>query len=560
LSGSDISGEREGSERPESLEELRDAYEDQLLLVGIGRSLIEEKDPNRLLGLILDACRRITGADAGTIFLCEENDKGPVLRFKHSHSASGDTAYEEYTMPRDERSIAGYVSITGRGLNIPDAYFLDPDLPYRFNPGYDRSTGYRTRSMLVVPMRDHAGAVIGVIQLINAKEHAGSAGSEGPVDSREAEGVLLRSPEDFETKVFPFKARYVELLEAVANQAAIALENSRMIKVIEEQFEAFVRASISAIESRDPATSGHSARVSRLAVALMAAVDSDKEGIYAPCSFGPSELREIEYAGLLHDFGKVYIDERIFTKAKKLFERDYDCLVLRLKFLYRSLELRFARREFDAIRSGRPEEANAIDAESVQALRSLMETLYLIDILNEPRETEVDPKEELDRLIASAPPPELLADLDGSPLPLVTEDERANLSIRRGSLNDKERVIIQSHVQYTEAFVSRIPWPTGLGGIPEYCAKHHEMLDGSGYPRGLTGDRIPLQARMLAVADIYDALAARDRPYKKALPPDAVRRILEDEAGRGRLDAELVRIFYRDECWRAGENGADGQG
>jgi len=176
-----------------------------------------------------------------------------------------------------------------------------------------------------------------------------------------------------------------------------------------------------------------------------------------------------------------------------------------------------------------------------------------VNILNEPRETDTDPKEELDRLLASAPPPEYLADLDGTPLPLVTEEERANLSIRRGSLNEKERFIIQSHVQYTEAFVSRIPWPKELAGIPEFCAKHHEMLDGSGYPRGLKAGRIPLQARILAISDVYDALAARDRPYKKALPPDAVRRILEDEAARGRLDAELVRIFYRDECWRAGE-------
>jgi HD-GYP domain-containing protein (c-di-GMP phosphodiesterase class II) len=534
-------------DRPESLEELQDAYEDQLLLVGIGRSLLEEKESGALLGLILDACRRITGADAGTIFLCEEGEKGPALRFKHSRSASGGASYEEFVMPRDERSIAGYVSVTGRGLNIPDVYLLDHELPYRFNQGYDRSTGYRTKSMLVVPMKDHGGEVIGVIQLINSKEHSGSEGPD------EADSVLLRSPEDYDTLVFPFKPRYVELLEAVANQAAIALENSRMIKAIEEQFESFVRASISAVESRDPATSGHSTRVSHLALALMEAVDRDKDGAYRACSFGPAERKEMEYAGLLHDFGKVYIDGRIFTKAKKLFDRDYDCLVMRLKFLYRSLELRSARRGMDALLEGRPEEAGRIEAESSDALRSLMETLDLVHLLNEPRETDTDPGAELDRLISCGPSPELRADLDGSPLPLITDEERRNLSIRRGSLNEEERRVIQSHVEYTEGFVSKIPWPPELADIPEYCAKHHEMLDGSGYPRGLKGDHIPLQARMLAVADVYDALAARDRPYKKALPPDAVRRILEEEASRGRLDPELVRVFYRDECWRAGQ-------
>ncbi len=312
-----------------------------------------------------------------------------------------------------------------------------------------------------------------------------------------------------------------------------------------------MRASISAVESRDPATSGHSSRVSRTALALMAAVDEDRRGAYAACSFGPAERKAIEYAGLLHDFGKVYIDGRIFTKAKKLFERDYDCLVLRLKFLYRSLELRYARRGMDAMRDGRPAEAERLEEECARALRALMQTLDLVHILNEPRETETDPGEEIARLLAESPGPELRADLDGSPLPLLTEEEIACLSIRRGSLNAEERRAIQSHVEYTEAFVSRIPWPPELAGIPEFCAKHHEMLDGSGYPRGLRGDRIPLQARMLAVADVYDALSARDRPYKKALPPDAVRRILEEDAGRGKLDAELVRIFYAAECWRA---------
>jgi len=530
-----------------SLDELRDAYADQLLLVGIGRNLIKEKDPHVLLSLILDACRRITGADAGTIFLCEDGDRGPMLRFKHAHSALGGSSYEEFTMPRDERSIAGYVAVTGVGLNIADAYALDPSLPYRFNPGYDRSSGYCTKSLLAVPMRNLKDEIIGVIQLINSKERPDASSPE------QADSVLLRTPEDYESLVFPFKPRYAQLLEAVANQAAIALENSRMIQEIAEMFDSFVRASIIAIESRDPATSGHSFRVAQLALALMAAVHEDREGAYAACFFGPAELRTVEYAGLLHDFGKVYIDGRIFTKAKKLFERDYDCLVLRLKYLYRTVELQRARRGLDAERDGEPGSGESLARECARALDWITKTLELVRVLDEPRETEFDPAEEIGRLLDAAPLPELLADLDGSPVRPLTDEERSNLSIRRGSLNPEERRIIQSHVEYTEAFVSRIPWPPELAEIPEYCAKHHEMLDGSGYPQGLKGDRIPLQARMLAVADVYDALAARDRPYKKALPPDAVRRILEEEARIGRLDAELVRLFYTYECWRSGD-------
>ncbi|MBL8967969.1 MAG: GAF domain-containing protein [Spirochaetaceae bacterium] len=538
-----------------SLAELMDAYEDQRLLVGIGRDLITEKEPMRLLGLILDACRRITGADAGSIFLCETGDRGPLLRFKHSHTFSRDFAYEEFTMPRDERSIAGYVSLTGQVVNLPDVYEIDPALPYRFNRGYDVASGYRTKSMLVVPMRDHRGEIVGVIQLINSKETEAAAEAEAKAapGTEIADFVRLETAEDFELRVAPFKRRYENLMEAVANQAAIALENALMVKRIEEQFEAFVHASISAIESRDPATSGHSERVARCAVALMKATDEEKAGRYGACSFGPADRTELEYAGLLHDFGKGYLDPRVFTKAKKLFERDYDCLVMRLKYLRSRAELAFARREADALREGRRGEAERDREDSGRIADALLEALDLVAVLNEPRETEADPEEAIGRLMAAAPPEELARDVDGSPLPLLTEEERRDLSIRRGTLNAEERRIIESHVRYTSAFVNRIPWPPELRGVPEYCAKHHEMLDGSGYPDGLRGDRIPLQARMLAVADIYDALAARDRPYKKALPFEVVRRIMEDEASRGRLDAELVRLFFERDCWKASE-------
>lgn len=533
--------------------ELRDAYEDQRLLVEIGRELIVEKDQDRLLSRILDACRGITGADAGSIFLCEHGERGPLLRFKHAKTFSRPLAYEEFTMPRDERSIAGYVSLSGRPLNVPDVYELDPYLPFRFNASYDRSSGYRTKSMLVVPMLGLKGEVIGVIQLINSKESPAAEAAEtaeAAFGRETADSVLLAGPDDFERLVFPFKKRYEGLMEAVANQAAIALENARMVRRLAEQFESFVRASVAAVESLDPATSGHSERVARSAVALMAAVDAEKGGRYGACSFGAEERLELEYAGLLHDFGKVYIDPRIFTKAKKLFERDYDCLVWRLKYSGARTELACARREAEALRLGRGEEALRERREAERAKAAVLSALGLVSALNEPEATEGSPEERLALLLAAAPPASL--DLDGSPLPLLTEAERRDLSIRRGTLNEEERRLIQDHVRYTHAFVSRITWPPELAGIPEYCAKHHEMLDGSGYPGALKADRIPLQARMLAIADVYDALAARDRPYKKALPLETVRSIMEEETGRGRLDEELLRLFFERRCWEDG--------
>ncbi len=546
----------EDSEESPTDAELRDAFADQLILVEIGRDLIAEKDPDLLLGRILDACRAITGADAGSIFLCEAGERGPLLRFKHAHTFSRPSTLEEFAIPRDERSIAGYVSLSGEVLNIADAYALPADRPYRFNAGYDAASGYRTKSMLVAPMRGRRGDIIGVIQLINSKE---TAEAQTRCRGRDiADSVRLETPEDFERKVVPFARRYEALILAVANQAAIALENARMVRSIEEQFASFVRASIAAIESRDPATSGHSERVARLATALMRAVDAEREGRYAACSFGKEELLELEYAGLLHDFGKVYLDPRIFAKAKKLFDRDFDCLLWRLKYLGVRTELSFTRREAAALEQGRPLEAANAREKAAEAVRRLIEALDLVRALNEPREMNTDPSATIERLLALAPLPESAADIDGTPLPLLTEEERRNFAILRGTLNDEERRAIQDHVRYTSLFVERIPWPPELAGIPEFCAKHHELLDGSGYPEGLKADRIPLQARMLTIADIYDALAARDRPYKKALPFDTVKRILMEEADCGRLDGELVRLFYAHECWRAAGAWRDG--
>lgn len=555
--------EAEGTSRPPekpcrqgaqelSSSELLDSYEDQRLLVEIGKSLIAERDRDALLHLILDAARRITGADEGLLFLCESGENGPFLRLQDARNASRRGSLpKDYCLPCDEKSAAGYVSQRGETLNLAAIDPGDPRLPVGFAAGYDLATGYRSRSALVVPMKNRAGKVVGVIQLVNAKENPAAERERIETGLEIADDVLLTTPEDFQTKVVPFKQRYVALMEAVASQAAMALENALMIRRINDQFEAFVHASVAAIESRDPATSGHSERVAALATALMVATDRENGGRYENCAFGPTELLELKYAALLHDFGKVYLDERIFTKAKKLYKDEYDRLVLRIKYLIRSVELDGARRGLEALRERRDEAMDEVERETGERVKALLDALELLPSLIEPREHAEDCSQILNHLLQASPPPEIARDIDGSPLPLLTEDECRSLSISRGSLNAEEYEAIKRHVEYTTSFVSRIPWPPELAGIPEYCAKHHERLDGSGYPAGLLGERIPLQARMLTIADVYDALSARDRPYKKALPFEAVRNIMFDEAKRGRLDQELVRIFFRDGCWRA---------
>ncbi len=527
---------------------LLDMKHDQEDLINIGRALSIEKDPDHLFRLILMLSKKITGADAGSIYIVEElRDGGKQLRFKYSHTFSKDLPYEEFVMPLNKNSIAGYVAVTGTILNIPDVYGLSRSDPVAFNSSFDREHNYRSRSMLVIPMRNHHDEIIGVIQLINSKE---DDSGNSRVTGNEAFEIVLSTPEDFTAKVVPFASRYESLMEAVAGQAAIAIENNRMMKQIQEQFEEFVKASVTAIESRDAATSGHSFRVAELCKQMALAVNAEEDGFFRDVQFSEMAIKELEYAALLHDFGKVYIDLAIFQKSKKLFPKEFENLMLRFDYLYRCVELRFLMEEnrlLQKARGGADVSAgfDKINAERTSRLERIRAIKATLAALNEPTVTTNDPEdvvrkvhEELDALDCFDP--------DGNPIPVITDSDQINLEIRRGSLNPLERKEIESHVVHTYNFVSRIPWPPEYRNIPEIALKHHEKPDGTGYPAGISGDAdIPIQARMMAVADVYDALAATDRPYKKPVPLEKTLSILEDEARNKKLDAELVGLFIR---------------
>ncbi|MCF7927937.1 MAG: GAF domain-containing protein [Spirochaetales bacterium] len=527
---------------------ITDNVQDQEALINIGKSLSSEKDPDTLLRSILYMSKQITGADAGSIFLVEDDQPESKqvtsrhLRFAYSNTFSLDLSYESFTMPLNTGSIAGYVAVTGNPLNIPDVYKLTEEDPVSFNQSFDIKTGYRTKSMLVVPMRNHLDDIIGVIQLINSKERLGKHEDSG----NEAYQVQLETSEDFDTLVVPFDSRYESLMEAIAGQAAVAIENSRLIKQIEQQFEEFVKASVTAIESRDPATSGHSFRVAGMCLALAHEVNNAREGQFRDVFFSDQQLKELEYAALLHDYGKVYIDPSIFLKARKLFDCDYNILMWRLKYLYRSLEVEYSRRIIELQRgegtSGARASTSSLVGERDKRLEELSSIMNELSRLNEPTVSDADPLEEISK-IRSGEKRYTACDLDGSPVPILTDREAVNLSIRRGSLNEEERKVIQSHVEHTYSFVSKIPWPEQYRHIPEIARKHHEFLDGSGYPLGLSGkDQIPPAARIMTIADLFDALAASDRPYKKALPFERILEILHEEAGAGKIDEDLVDL------------------
>ena len=493
----------------------------------IGAALSAERDIDRLLALILSKSRHITSADAGSLYLVEKGvreGEPDVLKFVLPQNDSVTVAFPESRIPLDETSIAGYVALKGTPVNVADAYELPAGTPYRISRSFDTKSGYRTKSMMVVPMRDHQGVIIGVIQLINKKR-----------DST----ALLKPSSVVERVVVSFNELDLELVMSLASQAAVALVNTRLIKDIKALFESFVQASVTAIESRDPTTSGHSGRVAELTVGLARKIDESSSGLFAPVRFSRDQIQEIRYASLLHDFGKVGVREKVLVKAKKLFFGEMLALRQRFGVIKRTVEAEYLRAKVACLeRGGGRDELAAIEADHVRHQAEIDVALDVIAKSNEPTV--------LDGTTASALlelPSRSYMDVDGVLRPYITANELESLSIRRGSLSEGERIEIESHVTHTFKFLSQIPWTGEFARVPEIAFAHHEKLDGTGYPRRLQAVDIPLQSRMMTISDIFDALVAWDRPYKKAVPVEKALDILDDEAKHGKLDPDLLRVF-----------------
>ncbi len=502
-------------------------------LVEIARSLTTERDLDKLLPLILEKARFVTGADAGSIYVVEGDDPDPArrtLRFKTSQNDS--IAYEskEFTLPISNRSITGSVALSKQLLAIPDVYDLPPGTPYGFDRSFDQRMGYRSKSMLVAPMVSAQGEIIGVLQLINRKREP---------------RAKLRSEADVEHQVLSFDDRSEELLGSLAAQAGIAIENAILYAEINRIFAGFVTASVEAIEQRDPTTSGHSRRVATLTVGLAEVVDRESAGPYSEVQFSPSDLREIEIASLLHDFGKIGVREEILVKAKKLFAWQLDSIRRRLEFASKSHEADVLARRCRLIERGASKDGlTALEQELEQRRSELAAAWQAVLAANEPtvlKSGDFRTVEELAR--------QTYTDLTGEVHPLLTAEEVLSLSITRGSLTAGEIDEIRSHVVHTRSFLSQIPWGRAFRRIPEIAGCHHEKLNCSGYPNRLKSEEIPLQSKLMSIADIFDALTASDRPYKRAVPVDRALDILGYEVKDGALDAELVRLFVEGRVW-----------
>ena len=503
----------------------------------IGVALSTERDLLTLLELILSQARGLSHADAGSLYLVEHDTEGLArrkLRFKLSQNHTlPSLPFTEAVIPLDHASLAGYAASTAEPLIIPDVYLLPEDVSYRLNRSFDEKFHYRTKSMLVIPMQTHRDEVIGVLQLINRKR---------------SPDVRLTSPEVVEAQVLPFDQRSVDLVTALASQAAVAIENSRLYDDIERLFEGFVTAAVTAIESRDPTTSGHSSRVATFTCGLAEAVDRVGAGQYKATRFTREQMKEIRYASLLHDFGKVGVREQVLVKQKKLYPSDLAIVKHRFQFLLQRADLQYERERAEYLfahgKDRYQETLQHLDGVRRAEREDLFRFLDSVVRANEPTILPEGTFEELTEINSRT-----FVDFDGVEKPLLSDEELRYLMINKGNLDPRERREIESHVSHTFRFLEHIPWTRELRGVPEIAHGHHEKLNGRGYPRQVAGEAIPVQTRMMTISDIYDALTATDRPYKRAVPADRAIQILKDEAKDGSLDGALLDAFVESKVY-----------
>jgi HD-GYP domain-containing protein (c-di-GMP phosphodiesterase class II) len=486
----------------------------------IGASLSAERDTDRLLEAILTAAKSITRADGGTLYRVTEEK---TLRFEIVRTSSlkyylGGTSrnpvpfypIQLYKDGRPNHSmVAAHAALTGKTVNIADAYTAD-GFDFSGTRAFDSKTGYRSKSFLTVPMRNHEHETIGVLQLINAQ------------DPRSGEIVA-------------FSASDQRLAESLASQAAIALTNRMLINQLEQLFESFINLINSAIDEKSPYTGGHCQRVPQLTMLLAEAVNETREGPLSDFNMTEKDRYELKIAGLLHDCGKVTTPVHVVDKATKL-ETIYDRIHLidtRFEILKRDLEIQSLKNEFP-------------ERELRNRLRELDDDRRFLHACNIGSERMSEEHIARVRRIAAY----RWRDMAGHEANFLSDDEVKNLTIRAGTLTDDERKVINHHIVATIKMLEALPWPKHLANVPEYAGGHHERMDGKGYPRGLTRDQMSVQARCMGIADIFEALTARDRPYKKGKTLSESLEILGRMKLNHHIDPDLFDVFVRRKVYR----------
>ncbi|MFC2150185.1 HD domain-containing phosphohydrolase [Calditrichota bacterium] len=498
-------------------------------LAKIGVALSSTQDLDYLLEMILDQARDFTRCDAGTLWLASEDElelRATIVQTESQNIRMGGKSGIPVNFPPvlrvtddipNNSNVTAYVANSGKMVNIPDVYEVE-GFDFQGPRKYDAATGYRTQSMLVFPMHDHEGEIIGVMQLINAK------------DSHTGETI-------------PFAVEFEELSEALASQAAVAITNVRLIDDLKGLFESFIQVIAAAIDEKSPYTGGHISRVANLTVEIAEAVNNADEGIYADTHFNDDEMYELRLAAWLHDTGKIVTPEHVVDKSTKL-QTIYDRMELvqtRFELAMTNMRLQSAQERVAQLEEALGSSGGKIppkDDTLEKAIEKMKEDEEFVVSCNKTQEFVPDATIERLNSLALLQIPTSEGDL-----PLLSENELYNLSIRKGNLTKEERLVIENHALVTIKMLEKLPFPKKIKNVPPIAGAHHEKLDGSGYPLGLMGDKINLQARIMALADIFEALTARDRPYKDPKKMSEVLKILGFMVKDNHIDKDVVEFF-----------------
>ncbi|MDP1613852.1 MAG: HD domain-containing phosphohydrolase [Sulfuritalea sp.] len=504
-------------------------------LNAIGAALSKERDINRLLETILVAAKTITHADGGTLYRMTEDNRAlrfEILRTDSLHIAMGGTTGNAINFPNlpltnakgenNDSMVAAYAAIHDKTVNIADAY-TEAGFDFSGTRSFDERTGYRSQSFLTVPMKNHESEIIGVLQLINAQD---------PVTHQ----------------VNPFSSADQSLAESLASQAAIALTNRLLITQLEELFEALINLINLAIDEKSPYTGGHCQRVPALTMMLAEAADATTEGPLASFRMDDRDRYELKIAGLLHDCGKVTTPVHIVDKATKLqtlFDRVH-LIDTRFEVLKRDAEIAALREQLELRKEVDAEEDARIWQGYHDEVRVLDEDREFLRKTNMGGETMKDADLQRVRDIGSR---RKWRNVDAVETEFLTADEVVNLTIRGGTLTLKERDVINYHIVATIKMLEQLPWPKHLTNVPEYAGGHHERMDGKGYPKGLTREQMSVQARMMGIADIFEALTARDRPYKPGMKLSQAMGIMANFKKNGHIDPDLFDVFVKEKVY-----------
>ena len=499
----------------------------------IGMALMLERDNDALLRQIVDQGKRLTGSDGGGLLLAETDAQGRTyLRSALARFDNLPEAEAAHTvLAIDDVGIVPYAARSRQPVAVADAYNPPADVPFVADTRFERLYGYYRKSILAVPMLDHIGRLVGVLAFVNRKSDP---------------TAVVRTKEDAERFVLPYTAREVSLVRSLASQAAVSIENARLYTQIEQILESVVKASVTAIDERDPSTAGHSLRVAALTTGIAEAVERGGSGAYRDTRFTGKQMRELRFAALLHDFGKVTVHEDVLMKAKKLPPVLWERVNTRFELIRTTMERDYYRQLANLRHSDDERQMRArLEEELTPQLYQLEQMWAVVKEANEPAILPEESSAEL-AVIASR----TFTRRGDRVTPYLTPEELRFLQIPRGNLDAAERAEVEAHAEQTYRFLNTIPWTDDLGNLCNFALSHHEKLDGSGYPRGLKGDEIPVQVRMITIADIFDALTERSRPYKPAVPTEKALDIIRAEAADGRLDRDLVEIMIESQAYR----------